>query len=151
MTGITITMTTPTQITIFSVTPASQVVNAINTYQFDLTFVFPHWSGDRIIVSFPDGLFLSSGFQCLAVTSGVTISCYQSSPIILEVNFAITNGSTIGQLSFRVTQVNNNWFSSTRTLTMQTTTNDSTYYYVETGQSTVNFVPTTLTASALSN
>lgn len=124
-------MTTPTQITIFSVAPASQIVNAINTYQFDLTFIFPHASGDRVILTFPDGLFLNTPFACISVTTGVTVSCNQTSasPIILEIVFVITS-SSISQLSFQVTQVNNNWFSSTRTITMQTTTNDSTYYYV---------------------
>ena len=44
-------------------------------------------------------------------------------------NIANTS-QTIRQISFRVTNITNNWYSSTRTLTIQTTTNDSTYYYV---------------------
>lgn len=129
LTGITVTMTTPAQITIFSLNPNSQTVNELTSYKFDFTFLFAHSSGDRVIITFPDGVLLNSGFQCTSLTIGTTVSCYQSSQTILEVTMTLT-ASSITQLSFQVSSIRNNWFSSTRTLSIQTTTNDSTYYYV---------------------
>lgn len=76
-------MTTPAQITSYTATPASQIVNALIAYQMDLSFLYDHSSGDRVIITFPDGVLLGSGFQCTSLTTGVTVSCFQSSQIML--------------------------------------------------------------------
>ena len=61
-TGITVTMVTPAQITSLSIAPESQIVNAITIYKFDFVFLYPHWSTDRVIITFADGVLLNSGF-----------------------------------------------------------------------------------------
>lgn len=45
----------------------------------------------------------------------------------------------------------NNWFAGTKTLTVKTTTNNPTYYYVESGTAVVNFASGYLPAAAASN
>jgi len=62
MSGITATMITPAQITSFAIVPTSQIVNAQSIYQFDITFLYPHYTGDRVILTFPDGVLLGAGF-----------------------------------------------------------------------------------------
>jgi len=123
-------MNKPTQITSYSITPQSQIVNAQTTYQMDITFVYQHFNGDRIIIDFPDGVLLVTGFLCSSNTINVTVSCFQSSQSILQITIMLNGVSSIGQISFKITSITNNWFSSTATLTMQTTTNDTTFYYV---------------------
>lgn len=82
--GITITMISPAQITQFTATPTSQIVNAQTIYQISLTFLYPHYARDRVIVIFPTGeVLLGTGFQCVSTTSGVTVSCVQTSSTIL--------------------------------------------------------------------
>lgn len=129
--GITATMVTPAQITQFTATPASQIVNAQTTYQMNFTFLYPHSARDRVIITFPTpAVLLGAGFQCLSTTSGITVSCTQTSSNILEVTVSSISTSSIGSLTFSVSSITNNWFSSTSTLSIQTTTNDSTYYFV---------------------
>jgi hypothetical protein len=96
----------------------------------DITFVYLHYNGDRIIINFPDEILLGTGFLCSANTVNVTVSCFQSSQTILQVMVMLDGVNSIGQISFRITSITNNWFSSTSTFTMQTTNNDTTFYYV---------------------
>ncbi len=96
----------------------------------DITFVYQHFNGDRIIINFPDGVLLVTGFLCSSNTINVTVSCFQSSQTILQITIMLNGVSSIGQISFKITSITNNWFSSTATFTMQTTTNDTTFYYV---------------------
>ena len=123
-------MNTPAQITSYSIIPQSQIVNAQTTYQMDITFVYLHYNGDRIIINFPDEILLGTGFLCSANTVNVTVSCFQSSQTMLQVMVMLDGVNSIGQISFRITSITNNWFSSTSTFTMQTTNNDTTFYYV---------------------
>lgn len=76
-------MVTPANITSYAVTPVSATVNSLTDYKMDFFFLFPHYNGDRIIVTFPDGVLLGAGFQCTAITTGVTINCFQNSQTIL--------------------------------------------------------------------
>lgn len=43
---------------------------------------------------------------------------------------ALTGISNIGQISFKIIGITNNWYASTSTISIQTTTNDTTFYYV---------------------
>ncbi len=47
-------MLTPAQIASYAITPLSQVVNNITTYQMDITFLYPHYNGDRVIITLPN-------------------------------------------------------------------------------------------------
>lgn len=144
-------MDTPAAISYFKVSPTSQVVNAETTYLFEVTFSYPHYSGDRVILNLPTDITLGNGFQCVAITANVSLLCLQTSSTQWEVTFTLSNGSSLNALSFTITKITNNWYSSTRTIEMKTTTNSSIYYYVESGQNTVNFIPSVLSATALSN
>lgn len=104
-----------------------------------------------MILDLPSDIQLGNGFQCVATTANVNIACNQTSATQWEVIFTSTTGSVMSALSFTISKVINNWYSSTRTISVKTTTNNSIYYYVETGQNTVNFIPSTLSAAALSN
>lgn len=44
-------------------------------------------------------------------------------------------------IKFTVSNFTNFWYSSTKTFTIQTTTNDTTYYYQEDAQAIVNYIP----------
>lgn len=61
-TNITTTITTPAQITSLTVIPAVKTVNVQNTYTFSLIFLYPHFSGDRVLITVPSTILINAGF-----------------------------------------------------------------------------------------
>lgn len=57
-----VTLTTATTFSASSSNPINKVVNEQTTYTFSLTFSQQHYSGDRIIVTFPASLSILVGF-----------------------------------------------------------------------------------------
>lgn len=134
-TTLTISMITPSTFTAVTSTPSSTIVNQQTSYGFSFTFSQQHYSGDKILLTFPTSLSVNSGFQCNSNTAGVTISCFQSTPSNVIV-VTLTSSNTISNsLSFNVTNIRNAWYAQTVSFAYDSTTNDTTYYYVEKGTS----------------
>jgi hypothetical protein len=120
-TGISVTMVTPAKISNFIITPSILTVNAITTYLFALTFAYPHYSGDSIILTLPTSITLNNGFQC--DSQSATISCITKSQYTLQIIFTFTNSTTINNLSFTISNITNNWFVNPISFNIQTATN----------------------------
>jgi len=106
--GVSLTLTTPTTFTYLGVSATNAIVNAITTYSFTITFQEQHYSGDRLIITFPSGLTINSGFHCATNTSIVTVACFQTGQII-SLTFATTGAFPSG-LVVSVTNIQNNWY-----------------------------------------
>jgi len=138
-------MTTPTSLTYFTITPASPTANDITTYQLSITFSQTHYSGDRLLLSFPSSISLLSAFQCSTTTSGISATCFTINSSLLQITIS---GTTIpSSVVVSITRIQNNWVASTNTFNIQTTTNDTLTYYVEQSTTSVTITPATLTTS----
>lgn len=104
-----------------------------------MNFLLPHYSGDRILITLPASVSLSGIFVCNSSTSNVTISCTQVSTSILQVIITYTSLIYPNSLKFTLSNLTNNWYAGTVSFSLQTTTNDTTYYYVEQGTGVVNY------------
>ena len=51
--GIFVTMKSTAKLSYFKVTPTSAIVNDVTLYTFEINFLLKHYSGDRVIVTFP--------------------------------------------------------------------------------------------------
>jgi hypothetical protein len=107
--GVSLTLTTPTTFTYIGATPTSPTVNAITTYNFTVTFQQQHYSGDRVIITFPSALTIVSGFICSTNASSVTVACFQNGQLIV-ITFASSSPLPSG-LIVSVTNIKNNWFT----------------------------------------
>lgn len=127
------TMNQTTSISSFKVTPNSFIANDSTLYTFDVVFQIKRYSGDRVLIKLPTDVILSSTFDCGSLTTNMTISCskYDSTTIAFVLNFA--NGGLSGQQSIKFTLSNltNMWYATTRTFNVQSTTNDTIFYYQE--------------------
>ena len=154
-TGITATMASLAQLTHAQAIPTSAVVNSNTPYMISLTFSYPHYTGDRVVISLPqDTILASPTLSCEgSVPVGVIVTCQQTNSltIVATLNLAASASSSISSLAFKLSTLTNNWYVSTAALTLQTTTNDSTLYFMETYSASVRFQPAALSATAASN
>lgn len=142
-------MNQTTNVSSFTVTPNSYVANDSSLYTFNVAFQIARYSGDRVLITLPTDVILSSTFDCSSLTTGMTISCskYDSTTVNFILNFV--NGSLSGQqnIKFTLSNLTNLWYAATRTFSVQATTNDTIYYYQESGSNVVNYQPAVLTSS----
>lgn len=114
-----------------------------------MVFQIKRFSGDRVLIKLPSDVILSATFDCASLTTGMTISCskYDSTTVAFVLNFV--NGELIGQqvIKFTLSNLTNMWYATTRTFIVQTTTNDTIFYYQEEGSNVVNYQPAILTAN----
>ncbi len=147
-TGITVTMKESAVIPYFKVTPDSSIVNDANMYTFEINFQIRRFSGDRILIKFPTDVTLSNTFECSSLTTNMTISCAKvnSETLMFVLNFisAIYPGQSI---KFTVQNFTNIWYTATRTFNVQTTTNDTTFFYQEEGSNFVSYQPAKIAAT----
>ena len=127
--GLVVTLTTQATLLSASVSALNPNVNSITTYTFSLSFSQQYASGSRIIVTFPSLITYNPGFSCSSSTSGVSVSCIQSTATVLLV---IMNGAGTlpSSITWSVTNVQNAWYGLTSTFNFDTTTSDTTYYYM---------------------
>jgi hypothetical protein len=116
-----------------------------------MTFLFKHYSSDRIIIALPDGVIVGNGYLCINNTAKVSLSCLQTNPQTIEVTITYLSEIYDNTLSFSISKITNNWFVDSRTFTLQTTTNDTSYFFVEKGSSVVSFQAAAIVASSISN
>jgi hypothetical protein len=145
--GITITMTTPATLSYFQVTPSDSSANALNMYTFDMNFLLTHNSGDRVMITLPTSVTLSGVFSCSSLTTNVTVGCTQTSSSIIQ--FIITYTSVVypSSLKFTLSNLTNNWYAGTVSFGLQTTNNDTTFYYMEQATGVVNYQAANLIAT----
>ena len=129
ITGLGVTLTTQTALLSSSVTALNSNVNSVTTYTFSLTFSQRYTSGSRIILTFPSLITYNPGFSCSTSTSGVTVSCVQSTTTVLLV---VMNGvgTLPSSITWTITNIQNAWYGLTSSFNFDTTTNDTTYYYL---------------------
>ena len=72
-------MTTPASISSAKITPENTTANSETTYKFELTFLFLHYTNDRILINFPEGVSYGTGMTCSAITSDVSLGCFDNS------------------------------------------------------------------------
>jgi hypothetical protein len=127
--GLLVTLTTQAALLSASVSALNPNVNSITTYTFSLSFSQQYTSGSRIIVTFPSLITYNPGFSCSSSISGVSVSCIQSTATVLLV---IMNGAGTlpSSITWTVTNVQNAWYGLTSTFNFDTTTSDTTYYYM---------------------
>lgn len=127
--GLVVTLTTQAALLSASVSAINPNVNSITTYTFSLSFSQQYISGSRIIVTFPSLITYNPGFSCSSSTSGVSVSCIQSTATVLLV---IMNGAGTlpSSITWTVTNVQNAWYGLTSTFNFDTTTSDTTYFYM---------------------
>jgi hypothetical protein len=127
--GLLVTLTTQAALLSASVSALNPNVNSITTYTFSLSFSQQYTSGSRIIVTFPSLITYNPGFSCSSSTLGVSVSCIQSTATVLLV---IMNGAGTlpSSITWTVTNVQNAWYGLTSTFNFDTTTSDTTYYYM---------------------
>lgn len=148
--NVIITLTTAKGLFSSNVLADSNIVNAITTYTFTIGFSLTHYSGDRILLTIPSLMSLNSGFICASATSGISISCFQSSSTLLVLTMT-GSGALANSITFSVTNLQNPWYSTSPLFSFDTTTNDSLYYYMEKGTASLSISSTALTASYISN
>ena len=126
-TGLTVIMTTPASLSFSSVTPNTNTANALTSYLVSLTFSQTHYSGDSILVTIPSGISLNSGFTCTTSTSGITVSCVQTSASVLK---AVITGTVGSSIALTVATMKNNWYGGSYNFDIKMATNDTsnTYY-----------------------
>ena len=122
-----VTLTTATSLLGSSIAVTNSNVDSITTYTFTLNFSQSYTSGSRIIVTFPSLIAFNNGFSCSSNTSGVSISCIQSTTTVLLV---IMNGVVPSSVIWTMNNIQKSWYALTSTFSFDTTTNDTTYYYV---------------------
>lgn len=122
-----VTLTTATSLLGSSIAVTNSNVNSITTYTFSLNFSQSYTSGSRIIVTFPSLVTFNNGFSCSSSTPGVSISCVQSTSTVLLV---IMNGIVPSSTAWAITNIQNSWYALTSTFSFDTTTSDTTYYYM---------------------
>jgi hypothetical protein len=127
--NIIVTLTTAKGLFSSSILADSTVVNAITTYTFTIGFSLTHYSGDRILLTIPSLMSLSTGFICSSLTSGISVSCFQSSTTLLVLTMS-GSGALANSMTFSVTNLQNPWYSTSPLFNLDTTTNDSIYYYM---------------------
>ena len=143
-TGLTVTMTTPTTLTFSSLTPTNATANGQTSYVLAVTFSQTHYSGDKIVLTVPTTITLNSGFTCTTTTSGLSVACFKQSTQDLAIT--VTSTGIYTSITVTITNFQNNWYSSSSSFPIKTTTNDtSSTYYVEQGTASV-----TMTAAVLS-
>jgi hypothetical protein len=101
-------------------------------------------------MTFPTLINLNSGFVCSSGTYEVTISCFQSSASVLAVTM-VGSGTIPTSITWNITNVQNTWYAETSIFTFVTTTNDTTYYYMEKGTASITMQPISLTLSYTPN
>ena len=148
--NIIVTLTTAKGIFSSSITANSNTVNAITTYTFTIGFSLTHFSGDRILLTIPSLMSLSTGFICSSSTSGISISCSQTSITLLILTMS-GSGALANSITFSVTNLQNPWYSTSPIFNLDITTNDSIYYYMEKGIASLAISSTTLSASYIPN
>jgi hypothetical protein len=108
-------------------------------YIFDMNFVLTHYSSDRIIIILPSSVTLSGIFSCSSLTTNVSISCTQSSSSIIQFVISYTSLIYPNSLKFTLSNLTNNWYAGTVSFGLQTTSNDTTFYYMEQATGVVNY------------
>ena len=149
-----VTMTQPSDFMSFSMSPTTAVVNSIQDYEFTLDFQFDHYTDDRIVINLPSGMAAETNYDCSSNTADVYLSCSKNdAENSIYARLALLNNTeSISSISFTLSNILSNWFVSSQTIIIQTTTNDTTaVYYVEQGSLTVSFTYATLATSAASD
>lgn len=79
----------------------------------------------------------------------MTISCskYDSTTVTFVLNFASGSFSSQQSIKFTLSNLTNMWYATTRTFTVQSTTNDTIFYYQEGGSNVVNYQPALLSST----
>lgn len=68
--------------------------------------------------------------ECSSLTVNMTISCSkQSSDTLLFILNYISSVYPIASIKFTFSNFTNVWYATTKSFIIQTTTNDTTYYY----------------------
>ena len=128
LTGITAAMTTATSLQYAGITPTDTTANVQTNYVLALTFSQTQYSGNTVILTIPAGITLNSGFVCTTSSAGISVACVKQSSQILVIKF--TSTGTFTSASITISNFQNNWYASTFSFSLQTTTNDTTTYYV---------------------
>ena len=149
--GITITMNTPANINFFRVTPTSSVVNAQTSYLFNMTFAYQHFNNDRLEITIPNGVSVGSDFVCSTASTDYSVACFNNIPTQLLVRISYNIVGYSNSLAFTITNIRNYWLASVLTFSIRTTTNDTSFYYVESGSGTVNYQAVTLGVTVAKN
>jgi len=112
-----------------------------------MNFLFKHNTGDRILLTLPSNVVLSGIFVCSSLTTNATIFCSQSSSSIIQFIISYTSTVYANSLKFTLSNLTNNWFAGTVSFGLQTTTNDTTFYYSEQSTGVVNYQAATMVST----
>jgi hypothetical protein len=148
--SIVITLTTAKGLFSTSIASLSNIVNAVTTYTFTIGFSLTHYSGDRILLTIPSLMSFNTGLTCSSLTSGISVSCFQSSTTLLVLTMS-GSGALSNSITFSVSNLQNPWYSTSPIFTFDTTTSDSIYYFMEKGTASFSISSTTLIASYVPN
>ncbi len=116
----------------FKLTPNSYIANDSTIYTFDINFQTKRFSGDRLLVKFPADILISPTFNCASLTTNMTISCSQidNTTILFVLNFISTIYPSLS-IKFAFEYVTNLWYAASRNFNVQSTSNDTIYYFQE--------------------
>ncbi len=123
-------MGTPTNIGYFSIAAQNSTVNAATSYTFEVRFQTTHYTNDKVILTFPSEITIGAGFQCSAVSGLALVSCTQTAASQIAVTLTFSTFPSNYTVSFQITMFTNNWVTTPSSISLTTTTNDTSAYLV---------------------
>lgn len=142
--GLIVTMSTAMTLNQFTISASNSIVNQQANYTFTLTFSTTHNSNDKVVLTIPSEIAIGTGFQCSVVTGLAIVGCTQTKAMTIDVTMTFSTFPSDYKVAFMITGFTNNWVASPSTITVLTTTNDTTRYLVEQGSGQLSYTPASL-------